>query len=126
MDKGIRVLVVDDFKTMRKIIRNCLGQLGFKNVKEAPDGKEALQMLREPGSSFGLIISDWNMPSMPGIELLREVRADNNLKKIPFVMVTAEGQKENILDAAKAGVSQYVIKPFTPEILQEKLLSVLQ
>ncbi len=119
LDTSMRVLVVDDFATMRKIIKNILTQLGFRNIIEADDGTTAWEILqKEP---VDLIISDWNMPKMSGLELLKKVRADERLKDIPFLMVTAEAQKENIIEAVKYKVSQYIVKPFTPETLKEKL-----
>lgn len=116
---NMKILVVDDFATMRKIIKNILGQLGFKNIIEADDGTTAWEILqKEP---VDLIISDWNMPKMSGLELLKKVRGDEKLKDTPFLMVTAEAQKEYIIEAAKYRVSQYIVKPFTPETLKEKL-----
>ena len=123
MDAGMKVLVVDDFSTMRKIIKNNLKGMGFNNIVEAENGHKALEELKK--ESIGLIISDWNMPVMTGIELLKAVRGDAGLKSIPFVMVTAEGQKDNVMEAAKAGVSNYVVKPFTPDTFSEKLQKVL-
>ena len=122
IDPSIKILIVDDFSTMRKIIRNILTQLGFKNILEADDGTTALEILKK--EKVDLIISDWNMPKMSGLELLKAVRSDENLKDIPFVMVTAEAQKENILEAIKYKVNQYIVKPFTPETLKEKLEKV--
>lgn len=122
VDRNIPILVVDDFSTMRRIVKNCLGQLGFKNITEAEDGQVALSKLQE--GNFELVISDWNMPNMMGIDLLRAVRANEKLKTLPFVMVTAEAQKENVIEAAKAGVSNYIIKPFTADALQTKLDAV--
>ncbi len=119
MDTGIKVLVVDDMSTMRRIIKNVLRQIGFSDIVEAENGQEALTKLKSGG--FGLIVSDWNMPVMQGIELLRAVRGDTELKTIPFLMVTAEAQKENLIEAVQAGVSNYVVKPFTAEVLQGKL-----
>ena len=116
------VLVVDDFATMRRILKNILRQIGFTNISEADDGKDALTMLKK--KKFDLVLCDWNMPEMPGIELLKQVRADDGLKDIPFVMVTAEAKKENILAAVQAGVSNYVVKPFTAETISEKLEKV--
>ncbi len=116
---NMKVLVVDDFATMRRIIKNILLQLGFKNILEADDGTTAWDILNK--EQVDLIISDWNMPKMPGIELLKKVRADDRFKDLPFLMVTAEAQKENIVEAVKHRVSQYIVKPFTPETLQEKL-----
>jgi len=122
IDPNIKILIVDDFSTMRKIIRNILTQLGFKNILEADDGTTALEILKK--EKVDLIISDWNMPKMSGLELLKAVRSDENLKDVPFVMVTAEAQKENILEAIKYKVNQYIVKPFTPETLKEKLEKV--
>ena len=119
MDTSINVLVVDDFATMRRIIKGALKQLGFSNLIEAEDGEAALKELGK--EKIGLIVSDWNMPNMTGLELLKAVRADNNLKDIPFLMVTAEGQKENVIQAVHAGVSNYIVKPFTPETFNAKL-----
>ena len=122
LDKNMPILVVDDFSTMRRIVKTCLKQLGFENLSEAEDGKVALDKINN--SEFKLIISDWNMPNMMGIDLLKAVRADPKTKHIPFLMVTAEAQKDNILEAAKAGVSNYIIKPFTADGMQEKLDAV--
>ncbi len=122
IDTSIKVLVVDDFATMRRIVKGVLKQLGFKDIIEADDGTSALNELKK--QKVGLIVSDWNMPKMTGLELLKKVRADEELKSIPFVMVTAEGQKENVIEAVKAGVSNYIVKPFTPETLSEKLEKV--
>ena len=119
----MKVLIVDDYKTMLRILRNLLRQLNFLNVSEASDGAEALKMLQ--GDSYGLIISDWNMEPMTGIELLREVRSDGKLKSIPFIMVTAEDKTENIIAAKQAGVSNYIVKPFNAETLSKKITSVL-
>lgn len=123
VDKNMNVLIVDDYKTMLRIIRNLLRQLNFINVEEATDGAMALQMLR--GGNFGLVISDWNMEPMTGLQLLREVRADAKLKTIPFIMVTAESKSENVVAAKQAGVSNYIVKPFNAETLKQKLVSVL-
>lgn len=122
MDLNMKVLVVDDFATMRRIVKNILKQIGFSNIIEAEDGKSALKLLQN--DSFDLIMCDWNMPEMPGIDLLTKIRADEQLKKIPFVMVTAEAQKNNILDAVKAGVSSYIVKPFTAETVDQKLKKI--
>ena len=119
IDTSLKVLVVDDMSTMRRIVKNVLKQIGFSNMVEAENGQDALSKLKE--GDIGLIVSDWNMPVMQGIELLRAVRADPELKHLPFLMVTAEAQKENIIEAVQAGVSNYVVKPFTAEALQEKL-----
>ena len=122
LDFTMKVLVVDDMSTMRRIVRNVLKQIGYTSVEEAPDGQEALKKLK--GGGFGLVVSDWNMPVMSGIELLRAIRADAELKALPVLMVTAEAQKENIIEAVQAGVSNYVVKPFTAEALLEKLTKV--
>lgn len=121
---NLRFLVVDDFATMRRIIRNLLKELGFTNVDEAEDGVNALAKLRE--GSFDFVVSDWNMPNMTGIELLRNIRADASLKHLPVLMVTAEAKKENIIEAAQAGASGYVVKPFTAATLDEKLKKIFQ
>ncbi len=117
----INILVVDDMAAMRKILRTLLGQLGYKNVDEAEDGKQALEILRKNPDKYGLVITDWNMPNMTGIELVQEIRKDPNLKHLPILMVTAEAKKENVLMAIKAGVNNYIVKPFTAETLKEKL-----
>ncbi len=122
ISRSLPILVVDDFSTMRRIVKTCLKQLGFENVTEAEDGQVALTKLQT--QEFKLIISDWNMPNMMGIDLLKAVRASDNLKAIPFLMVTAEAQKENVLEAAKAGVSNYIVKPFTSDQLQTKLEAI--
>lgn len=124
MDFKIKILVVDDFATMRRILKNNLKQLGFSNILEAEDGCLALEELKKEKAD--LIISDWNMPNMTGLELLKAVRSDEGLKQIPFVMVTAEGQKGNVMEAVKAGVTNYVVKPFTPDTFEEKLKKVLK
>ena len=118
-DPSMKIMVVDDMSTMRRIVKNLLKQLGFANVDEAENGQEALIKLR--ADKFGFVVSNWNMPVMSGIELLRAIRADEGLKAIPVLMVTAEAQKENIIEAVQAGVSNYVVKPFTAETLQEKM-----
>ncbi len=120
--ENTQVLVVDDFSTMRRIVRNLLKELGFANVQEAEDGVDALNKLR--GEQFDFVVSDWNMPNMTGIELLRTIRADESLKHLPVLMVTAEAKKENIIEAAKAGASGYVVKPFTAATLDEKLKKI--
>jgi two-component system chemotaxis response regulator CheY len=117
-----KFLVVDDFSTMRRIVRNLLKELGFVNVQEAEDGVDALNKLR--AEKFDFVVSDWNMPNMTGIELLRNIRADANLKHLPVLMVTAEAKKENIIEAAQAGASGYVVKPFTAATLDEKLKKI--
>ena len=118
-DKNMRILVVDDFSTMRKIIKNILRQLGFNNVTEADDGTTGWEVLNRDNIDF--IISDWNMPQMTGIELLRKVRASEEYAATPFLMVTAEAQQENIIEAVQAKVSNYIVKPFTPETLGQKI-----
>jgi len=119
-----RFLVVDDFSTMRRILRNLLKELGFMNVQEAEDGVDALARLRE--EKFDFVVSDWNMPNMNGIELLRAIRADARLKHLPVLMVTAEAKRDNIVLAAQAGASGYVVKPFTAAILDEKLMKIFR
>lgn len=121
-DKDIKILSVDDFSTMRRIVKNLLKQLGYYNVDEAENGEHALEMLR--AGKYDLIISDWNMPVKTGIELLRDVRGDANLKDTPFLMVTAEAEKENVIEAMEAGVNNYILKPFTAKVLEDKLRSV--
>ena len=124
MDVKMKVLVVDDFSTMRRIVKNILRQLGFENILEADDGMSALDVLRSQSVDF--IISDWNMPRLSGIELLKAVRTSEEWKDLPFLMVTAEGQKENVLEAVKAKVSNYIVKPFTPETLAEKIKKIFE
>jgi len=119
----IPVLVVDDYNTMRRIIRNLLEQIGFSRIDEAGDGATALTKLQN--APYGLVISDWNMEPMTGLQLLKEVRSDIKLKALPFIMVTAEGKMENIVAAKAAGVSQYIVKPFTAETLSRKIESVI-
>ncbi len=123
VDMNMNILVVDDYKTMLRVLRNLLRQLNFSNIEEASDGTAALKKLRH--SSIDLIISDWNMEPMTGIELLREVRGDGKLKHIPFIMVTAESKSENVIAAKEAGVSNYIVKPFSAETLKSKMASVL-
>ena len=123
MDKNINVLIVDDYRTMLRIIRNLLKQLDFNKVDEAVDGQEALAKLR--AGNFGLVISDWNMAPMTGLDLLKEVRADQRLKEMPFIMITAESKTENVVAAKQAGVSNYIVKPFNAETLREKIEKVL-
>jgi two-component system chemotaxis response regulator CheY len=121
-DPNMKILVVDDFATMRRIIKNILTQLGFKNIIEADDGTTALNVLKS--EKIGLIVSDWNMPKMTGLDLLKAVRADASMASTPFIMVTAEAQQDNIILAVKAKVSQYIVKPFTAETLAEKLSKI--
>ena len=124
VDHSMPVLIVDDYKTMIRIIRNLLKQLGFANVDEAGDGSAALDMMRQ--KQYGLVISDWNMEPMTGYELSREVRADDRLSQTPFIMVTAESKTENVIAAREAGVSSYVVKPFNAETLRAKIAGVAQ
>ncbi|TWI72431.1 two-component system chemotaxis response regulator CheY [Desulfobotulus alkaliphilus] len=123
MDTSIKILCVDDFATMRRILKNILKQLGFTNITEADDGTTALEELKK--GKFDLIISDWNMPKMSGLELLKTVRGMDDYKDIPFLMVTAEAQKQNVVEAVQAGVSNYVVKPFTAESISEKIEKIL-
>ena len=123
VDLSMPVLVVDDYQTMIRIIRNLLTQLGFKNIEEAKDGRQALEKMQ--GAKFGLVISDWNMEPMTGYELLQQVRASDKLKATPFIMVTAESKTENVIAAKKAGVNNYIVKPFNAETLKGKLKTVL-
>ncbi len=123
-DKNLRFLVVDDFSTMRRIVRNLLVELGFVNIDEAEDGAIALRKLQE--GDFDFVVSDWNMPNMDGLTMLQNVRASDTLKTIPVLMVTAEAKKENIVAAAQAGASGYIVKPFTAATLDEKLQKIFQ
>jgi two-component system chemotaxis response regulator CheY len=123
VDKEMNVLIVDDYKTMLRIIRNLLKQLGFSNVEEATDGSMALHMLRQ--KPYGIIISDWNMEPMTGYQLLKEVRADGELQSMPFIMITAESKTENVIAAKQAGVNNYIVKPFNAATLQKKMAAVL-
>jgi two-component system, chemotaxis family, chemotaxis protein CheY len=123
-DKNMKFLVVDDFSTMRRIIRNLLKELEFTNVDEAEDGLIGLNKLR--GGGYDFVVSDWNMPNMTGIDMLRNIRADANIKHLPVLMVTAEAKKENIIEAAQAGADGYVVKPFTAAVLEEKLNKIFQ
>ena len=120
----MKILVVDDFSTMRRIIKNLLRDLGYQNTQEADDGKTALPMLRN--GDFDFLITDWNMPGMDGLELLREVRSDENLKALPVLMVTAEAKRDQIVEAAQAGVNGYIIKPFTAATLKEKIEKIFE
>ncbi len=124
MDKNIKILIVDDFSTMRRIIKNLLRDLGFTNTAEADDGLTALPMLQS--GSFDLLITDWNMPGMSGIDLLRAVRADAKLQHMPVMMVTAEQKRDQIIEAAKAGVNGYIVKPFTAATLKEKMDKIFE
>ena len=123
-DLHMKVLAVDDFPTMRRIVKTLLRQLGYNNVAEAEDGQVALAKLKQ--EKFDLVLLDWNMPRMTGLELLKAIRADDNLQNTPVVMITAEGGKEDVLEAVKAGVNNFIVKPFTAETLEEKLNKVLE
>jgi two-component system chemotaxis response regulator CheY len=120
----MKVLVVDDFATLRKIVRNILKQIGFEDIAEAEDGNVALHLIKN--EKVGLVVTDWNMPNMSGLELLRQIRQNPQTSNLPVLMVTAEGLKENVLEAVKAGVSNYVVKPFTAEVLQEKIETIFK
>ncbi len=123
VDMNMNILIVDDYKTMLRIIENLLKQLGFKNIMQATDGAAALKLLRE--NNFGMVISDWNMQPMTGLQLLKEVRADEKLKPTPFIMITAESKTENVVAAKEAGVNNYIVKPFNAETLKTKIVSVI-
>ena len=123
VDKNMSILIVDDYKTMLRIVRNLLSQIGFNNVDEALDGVSAFQKLKE--KTFNLIISDWNMVPMTGLELLKKVRADEQLKSLPFIMITAESKPDNVIAAKQAGVNNYIVKPFNADTLKMKLTAVL-
>ncbi|WP_028006910.1 chemotaxis response regulator CheY [Solimonas flava] len=124
MDKNMKILVVDDFSTMRRIVRNLLGDLGYSQITEADDGKTAWPLLQ--AGSFDFVVTDWNMPGMTGIELLRAIRADARIGKTPVLMVTAEAQRDQIIEAAQAGVNGYIIKPFNAVTLKEKIDKIFQ
>lgn len=124
VEKNIKILVVDDFATMRKVVRNLLKQVGYEEIIEAEDGVMALKALKSQKIDF--IISDWNMPNMTGYELLKAVRDDADLAKTPFLMVTAEALQDNVVAAVKAGVSDYIVKPFTAEVLNEKIIKITE
>lgn len=124
MDKGMKILVVDDFSTMRRIIRNLLRDLGMNNAEEADDGATALPMLKT--GKFDFLITDWNMPIMEGIDLVRNVRADPDLRDLPILMVTAEARREQIVAAAEAGVNGYIVKPFTAQTLEQKISKIFE
>jgi len=119
LDVNMKVLVVDDFSTMRRIVKNILRQIGFTNIEEAENGNDALVKLKR--DKYDLVISDWNMPNMTGLDLLKAIRSDQDLCNIPVLMVTAEAKKENVIEAIKAGVNNYIVKPFTAETLKEKI-----
>jgi two-component system chemotaxis response regulator CheY len=124
VDKSIKILVVDDFPTMRRIIRNLLKELEFVNVDEAEDGAAGLEKLK--GGNYGFVVSDWNMPNMDGLAMLQAIRADPSMAKLPVLMVTAEAKKENIIAAAQAGANGYVVKPFTAVTLEEKITKIFE
>ncbi|MCG3143562.1 MAG: Chemotaxis protein CheY [Gammaproteobacteria bacterium] len=124
MNKDMKILIVDDFSTMRRIIKNLLRDLGFQNTQEADDGQTALPMLQN--GSFEFLVTDWNMPGMQGIDLLKAVRADPRLATLPVLMVTAESKREQIIEAAQAGVNGYIVKPFTAQTLQEKISKIFE
>ena len=124
IDYRMKVLVVDDFATMRKIVRNILKQIGFEDITEAEDGNVALRVIKS--ETVGLVVSDWNMPNMSGLDLLKEIRKNPQTASLPVLMVTAEGLKENVMEAVKAGVNNYVVKPFTAEVLQEKIENIFK
>ncbi len=123
-DLNMKIMVVDDMSTMRRIVKNVLKQIGFTNIEEAENGKDAFEKIKQGG--FGFVVSDWNMPVMTGIDLLRAIRADEALKTLPVMLVTAEAQKENIIEAVQAGVSNYIVKPFTAEQIQEKINKIFK
>ena len=124
LDKNMKILIVDDFSTMRRIIKNLLRDLGFTNTQEADDGVTALPMLKN--GDFDFLVTDWNMPGMTGIDLLKEVRADAKLASLPVLMVTAEAKRDQIIEAAQAGVNGYVVKPFTAQVLKEKIDKIFE
>ena len=124
IDYRMKVLVVDDFATMRKIVRNILKQIGFEDITEAEDGSVALRLIKS--ELVGLVVSDWNMPNMSGLDLLKEIRKNPQTASLPVLMVTAEGLKENVMEAVKAGVNNYVVKPFNAEVLQEKIETIFK
>ena len=124
MNKNMKILIVDDFSTMRRIVKNLLRDLGFNNTQEADDGLTALPMLKKGG--FDFVVTDWNMPGMQGIDLLKHVRADQELKHLPVLMITAEAKREQIIEAAQAGVNGYIVKPFTAATLKEKLDKIFE
>jgi len=123
-DPKMRILVVDDFSTMRRIVKNVLKQLGFENIEEAEDGGQAYTKLQT--GKFDFVVSDWNMPNVDGFELLKKIRSDTALKDIPFLMVTAESEKERVIAAIQAGVNNYIVKPFTAEVFKEKMDRVFE
>ncbi|CAH0540771.1 Chemotaxis protein CheY [Vibrio marisflavi CECT 7928] len=124
MNKNMKILIVDDFSTMRRIVKNLLRDLGFNNTSEADDGLTALPMLKK--GEFDFVVTDWNMPGMQGIDLLKNIRADDELKHLPVLMITAEAKREQIIEAAQAGVNGYIVKPFTAATLKEKLDKIFE
>lgn len=124
MDLKMKILIVDDFSTMRRIIKNILRQIGFSNIDEAENGNEALIKLRQ--DTYDLLVSDWNMPNMTGLDLLKAIRSDQDLHDLPVLMVTAEAKKENVIEAIKAGVNNYIVKPFTADTLREKIEKIFE
>jgi two-component system chemotaxis response regulator CheY len=124
VEKNIKILVVDDFATMRKVVRNLLKQVGYEDIVEAEDGVMALRALKS--QKIDVIISDWNMPNMSGLELLKAIKDDPELAKTPFLMVTAEALQDNVVAAVKAGVNEYIVKPFTAEVLNEKIVKIME
>ena len=124
LDHDMRILIVDDFSTMRRIVKNALRTIGYSNFEEAENGEQAFETLSK--GDFQFVVSDWNMPGVDGLELLKRVRGDPRLKELPFLMVTAEAEKDKIVSAIKAGVSNYIVKPFTPETLKEKIDKILE
>ncbi|MBI5098485.1 MAG: chemotaxis response regulator CheY [Nitrospirae bacterium] len=123
-DFKMKILVVDDFSTMRRIVKNLLKQLGYENIEEAEDGAQAYSKLKNGG--YGFVVSDWNMPNMDGLDLLKKVRSDPELKDLPILMVTAEAEKEKVITAIQAGVNNYIVKPFTGEVLKEKMDKIFE
>ncbi|SFP05377.1 chemotaxis response regulator CheY [Hydrogenimonas thermophila] len=121
----MKIMVVDDSSTMRRIIKNTLGRLGYKDLLEAEDGVQAWELMQEHKDEIGVLITDWNMPNMNGLELVKKVRGDGSFEDIPIIMVTTEGGKGEVITALKAGVNNYIVKPFTPQVLKEKLEAVL-
>jgi two-component system chemotaxis response regulator CheY len=124
IDQNMKILVVDDFSTMRRIVKNLLRQIGYVNIDEAEDGAQAYSKLKNGGYNF--VVSDWNMPNMDGLDLLRKVRSDPDLKDLPILMVTAEAEKEKVITAIQAGVNNYIVKPFTGEVLKDKMDKILE
>jgi two-component system chemotaxis response regulator CheY len=124
VDQNMKILVVDDFSTMRRIVKNLLRQIGYANIEEAEDGAQAYSKLKNGG--FNFVVSDWNMPNMDGLDLLKKVRSDPELKDLPILMVTAEAEKEKVITAIQAGVNNYIVKPFTGEVLKDKMDKILE